>query len=91
MDMETERPVRKDALDAAHKSARDEYFKTFEKIYLRIIQEQRDEHHALTAADGAARRAYVETHCAVYKEIRSKERANHDGNTSQPKMAALSA
>ncbi len=91
MDMETERRVRKDALDAAHDKARDEYFKAFEKIYRRIIEEQRDVHHALAAADGAARRAYVETHCAVYKEVCGKERANYDKDARQSERAALCA
>ena len=91
MDMETEIRKRKEALDTAHGKARDEYFSVFDKIYLRILQEQHDEHHALTAADGAARRAYVETHCAVYKEVCGKERANYDNNTRQPERAALGA
>ena len=89
--MDMERRTRKDALDTAHSKARDEYFSAFDKIYLRILQEQHDEHRALTAADGAARRAYVETHCAVYKEVCGKERSNYNNDKRQPEKAALSA
>lgn len=91
MDLEKEKSARKDALDAAHNKARDEYFKEFEKIYRAILEEQHDEHRALAAADGAARRAYVETHCAVYKEACGKERANVANEPRQPERAALHA
>jgi hypothetical protein len=73
MDMEAELQARQNALDVAHKKARDAYMKAFKETLRKVLSDQHDEQRALASADGAAKRAYETTRDAVYRTTYDNE------------------